>query len=554
MGVSLASRFMRVLAFVIVTWLACVGAAGAQQVTKPGSISGRVIYANKGVAGATVSISKTGDAISGRGLTQKSTTDEEGRFRISNLSPGTYYVWPFVPSFVITESTGSYPMGKAVTVAEAENVDEVDFHLTSGGVITGRVTDSAGRPVIDERIHLIPIGDDVRRLATSMYPSINEIGTDDRGVYRVFGLPAGKYKVAIGDDYAAFTSTTGRRFYPRTFHPDVTDEAKAKIVEVTEAEEETSIDITVARLLTGYAASGRFIDGDTGKPVPNIGFGLTIIVNGRPSGFMSGNGVTSADGTFRIDNLPPGRYAINVMPRPDSSYYGESAPFDIFDSDVSDLEAKIHRGAMISGNVLIEGSTDRSLAAKFAQTRLETVMWSSESGAGFGTMMLTNINPDGSFEVGPVQKGKVTFRLTAPERSAPSEFTLLSIDHNGVDKSAGIQVNAGENISGLRIVAGYGTGSIRGSIRSEGGALAEGTFVDVQFFRPGNQHKVGYQQVDARGRFVFERVPPGNYEIVATAYLNNNRITSKQSVVASNGTVTEVTLTINLNESPRPQP
>lgn len=546
---------MKVLAIIIVACLHCVGAVRAQQVTKPdGSISGRVIYANKGVAGATVSISKSGDAISGRGLTLKSTTDEDGRFRISNLSAGTYYVWPFVPPLVISEATGLYPLGKAVTVVDAENVEDVDFHLTSGGVITGRVADAAGRPVIDERVYLIPIGDDVRRLATSIYPSINEIGTDDRGVYRAFGLPAGKYKVALGDDYAAFTSSTGKRFYPRTFHPDVTDEAKAKIVELTEGEVETNVDITVARLMTGYSVSGRFIDGDSGKPAPNIGFGLTIIINGRPGGFMSSNGASAADGTFRIDNLPPGRYAINIVPRPGSAYYGESAPFDIVDSDVTDLETKIRRGAMISGNISIEGWVDKSLAAKFALTRLETIMWTDEGDNGFGTLTLTNINPDGSFEVGPLQKGKATFRLTSIDRTTPSEFMLMSIDHNGVDKNAGIQINAGENISGLRIVAGYGTGSIRGSIRTESGALVEGTYVDVQFFRPGNAHSIGHQQVDARGRFAFERVPPGNYDILATVYLNNRRITAKQSVVASNGTVTEVTLTVNLNESPTPKP
>jgi hypothetical protein len=545
---------MKLLAFVIVACLHCVGAVQAQQPTKPsGSISGRVTHANKGIAGATVSISKSGDALSGRGLTLKSTTDEEGRFRISNLTAGTYYVWPFVPSFVIAESTGGYPMGKAVTVADAEDVDDVDFHLTGGGVITGKVTDAAGRPVIDERIHLMPIGDDVMRLATSIYPSINEIRTDDRGVYRCFGLPAGKYKVALGDEYAAFTSTTGRRFFPRTYHPDVTDEAKAKIIELTEGEEELNVDINVARLMNGFAVSGRFVDGDNGKPVPNIGFGLSIIIGGRTQGFMSSTGLSTSDGGFRVDNLPPGRYAISVMPRPGSSYSGESPPFDIVDSDVTDLETKIHRGAMVSGNVLIEGAADRSVAAKFAQTRVETVMW-NEDGNGFGTLHNANINPDGSFEVGPLQPGKATFRLTALDRNAPAEFTLMSIDHNGVDKSGGLQIKAGDNITGLRLIAAYGTGTIRGNIRVEGGALPENTFVDVSFFRPGNAQPVKYQQVDARGRFVFERVPPGNYELRATVYLNNKQVTTKQSVVASNGTVTEVTLTVNLNESPTPKP
>jgi hypothetical protein len=520
--------------------------------TKRGAITGRVMATNTGVAGVTVSISTGNDALSGEGLTLKCVTDDEGRFRISNLPGGTYYVWPFVPASVVAEATGISPEGKIVSLADGESVNDVDFHLTRGAVITGKVTDSAGRPVIDERVRLVPLGEDVRRLASSVYPAINSIRTDDRGIYRIFGLPGGKYKVFIGDEYGAFTSTKGRRFFPRTFHPDVTEEIKATIVEVAEGGETTGIDIKVARAMTGFSASGRFIDAENGQPVPNINFGLTIIVGGRPSGFMSGNGVSTSDGGFRIDNLPPGRYAISIMPGSAKPYYGESSAFDIRDADVADLEAKIHRGAIVSGNVVIEGSTDRSVWARLAHARLETVTWSE--GTNVGTVSHTNLNPDGSFQVGPLQAGKVTFRLSSTNRNAPAEFALLSIDLNGADKSAGIQVAAGDNVSGVRLVAGYGTGTIRGSVRTEGGTLPPGSSVHAAFVRPGNPFTIAFTRVDARGQFVFERVPPGNYEVAVTGYLDSRRVTARQPVVASDGTITEITITLNLNETPLPKP
>lgn len=541
-------------AFALALSLTCVSIVTSQDTAKAkrGSITGRVIAANKGVAGVTVSISMGGDALSGGGLTLKSITDDEGRFRISSLAAGTYYVWPFAPDFVVAEATGSYPQGKVVALSEAETVEDVDFHLTRGAVITGRVTDAAGRPVIDERVRILATDPDLRRLASAIYPSINDIRTDDRGIYRVFGVPAGKYRVSIGDEYAAFTSTKGRRFFPRTFHPDVTDEAKAKVVEVMEGGEATNVDITVARSMTGFSASGRFIDGENGEPVPNISFGLTIIVGGRPSGFMSGNGVSTNDGGFRIDNLPPGRYAISILPGSGSAYYGESPAFDIADSDVTDLEAKIHRSATISGNVVIEGSPDKSVLARLAQARVETVMWTE--GTNIGTVSYANINPDGSFQIGPLQAGKATLRLSSSERNASAEFALLSVDLNGADKSQGIQLTAGENISGVRLVVGYGTGTIRGAIRIEGGTLTPGAYVSAAFVRPGNPLTIAYTRVDARGRFVFDRVPAGNYEVVVTAYLDNRRVTARQPVVASNGTITEVTVTLNLSETPPPKP
>lgn len=326
---------------------------------KGGSITGRVTIASKPVAGATVTVSAGADALSGGGLSLKTTTDDEGRFRISNLPAGTYYVWPFVPAFVVNEGTGIYPQGKSVAVEDGETAEDINFTLNRGAAITGRVTDFAGRPLIDERIRILPVDQNLRRLISSIYPSINSILTDDRGIYRVFGLPAGKYKVAIGDQFSAFTATRGRRFYPQTFHPDVTDEAKATLVELTEGSEANNVDITVARAMTGFSASGTVIDAEKNQPVSGVSFGLTIIVGGRPSGFMSGNGISTSTGAWRIDNLPPGRYAASILPGSGTGYYGETQPFDVTDSDVSNLEMKVHQGSMINGNVVFEGPLDR---------------------------------------------------------------------------------------------------------------------------------------------------------------------------------------------------
>jgi hypothetical protein len=224
-------RFNLLIALV----LTCAGLLSAQENPKPkgGSITGRVTFANKGVAGVTVAITMSGDALSGSGLQFKAITDEDGRFKLSNLAPRTYYVWPFAPAFVVAEATGIYPPGKNITVLEGETADEVNFTLTRGAVITGKVTDATGRAVADERIRLIPVDKELRRLVSAIYPSINDIRTDDRGIYRAYGLPGGAYKVAIGDpQFAAFSTINGSRFYTQTFHPDITDEAKAKIVEV----------------------------------------------------------------------------------------------------------------------------------------------------------------------------------------------------------------------------------------------------------------------------------------------------------------------------------
>ena len=93
------------LVLVIALGSVCAPIAKSQDPNKNkgGAITGRVTAANKAVAGVVVTVSFSGDALAGVGLTLKAVTDDEGHFRISNLPTGTYYVWPFVPAFVVAD-------------------------------------------------------------------------------------------------------------------------------------------------------------------------------------------------------------------------------------------------------------------------------------------------------------------------------------------------------------------------------------------------------------------------------------------------------------------
>ncbi len=546
--------YLSLFAVVLVLSLTCPAIVQPQDKSKNksgGSIAGRVTAGNKALAGVTVTVSMSGDALWGAGLTLKATTDDDGKFLISKLRVGTYYVWPFVPGFVVSEATGVYPQGKAVTVEEGETAADINFTVARGAVITGKVIDSARRPIIDERVRVLPVDPNLQRLVGSVYPSINDIRTDDRGIYRVYGLPAGKYKVSIGDQFAAFTSTRGRRFYPQTFHPDVTEEAKAEVVEVGEGGQATNVDITVTRSMTGFSVNGHFVDAENGQAVASISFDLAIMIDGRIEGFMGHTGVSAGNGAFRIDNLPPGRYAMSISSEAEGGYSGDSAAFDVTDSDVTELEVKVHRGSTISGNVVIEGADDKLVWARVSQVRMQAFV--SFEGTGMGIAIESKIKPDGSFQIGPLRTGTTHFSLSPLDRNAPMEFFILGIDLNGVDKSHGITLKPGENISGLRIILGYGTASIRGTVRLDGGTSS---YIGATLVRPGSGLTIAQTQVDARGRFTFDHVPAGNYEVVVSAYtLGTGRPpTARQPVVASDGVVTEVSLSLNLNPGPSPGP
>ena len=137
--------------------------------------------------------------------------------------------------------------------------------------------------------------------------------------------------------------------------------------------------------------------------MPNVSFGLTMLSEKNESrGYVSIRGASTSGGLFQIDNLPPGTYAVSVLGGSDE-HYGASESFTILDSDVTDIEVKTRRGAMLSGNVVVESTADRSIPAKLARAQLQAYTWSE--GNSVGVLRYSNINADGSFQIGSLRGG-----------------------------------------------------------------------------------------------------------------------------------------------------
>jgi hypothetical protein len=175
-------------------------------------------------------------------------------------------VAPVATAFVIFDSTNAN--GQTVVLSEGESVDGIDFALVRGGVITGKVTDADGRPVVEQSVSLISA--ETQTNPRGPVYSFSGVQTDDRGIYRMFGLAAGRYKVSAGGEDGFYMTSSGRASYKQTFHPDVTDVSKAAMVEVTEGGEASNVDIALGRASQTYAASGRVINGESGEPIANV--------------------------------------------------------------------------------------------------------------------------------------------------------------------------------------------------------------------------------------------------------------------------------------------
>lgn len=519
--------------------------------TPTNSVSGRVTVQRKGAPGIVVGI-RISDFSQQQAPALKATTDQDGNYQITNIPPGNYQVAPIAPAYVNPELVLSRARGKTLLLGEGEDVQGIDFSLVRGGVITGKVTDADGRPVIEQGLTIVPEGQANSRGQTESFISAG-FQTDDSGVYRIYGLPAGRYKISagLGEDAPV---RFGRVAYKRIFYPDATDPKDAKVIEVSEGSEATNIDITVGRNLPRFAASGRVVDGETGKPVMGLRFGLRRMIENHEGGFVQGMFTASnSQGEFRLEAVTPGKYAIFLAPQVGSEVRADAVTFEVIDQDVTGLLLKTARGLTLTGMVVLDGTHDKSVFAKLAQLRLRAYVRSELSGSGQDS----SINPDGSFRVGGLLAGAANFWLTAQDGRQHPNFAILRVERDGVVQQSGVEIKAGDEVSGVRIVVSYGTGSIRGEVKFENGALPQMARVFVWIKKPEDTESNARQHpLDSRGHFLIEGVAAGNYELNVNAHIPGRHAPThaKQLLTLTEGAVSDVVVVLDLKANPGPNP
>ncbi len=529
----------------ILLLLTSVASAPSQSVVDKAAastISGKVTVGGKGLQGVVVGLVISDQYHSTFRPTRfRAVTDEDGIYRITNVSPGTYEVIPASPAYVATEGR------KSLIVGKNETVEHVDITLEQGGVITGKVTDADGRPVIEETVYVSP-GATSQRL-----PYFRNIRTDDRGIYRAYGVPAGKYTVCVGRD--AYSSAGTRRSegaYQRTCHPSTIDPAAATVVEVSEGGEATNVDITLRGSTPTYSARGRIIDGDTDQPMPKTHIGIQIFMKHGTS--ASGNVAESTNnGDFTVENLPPGKYAVYSEPAADSDWHSEAVQFEVTDGDVEGLVIKVSRGASVSGVVILEGPDDPKVRANLLSSRIVGEIIGGYLGRSDPS---ATINPNGNFRMTGLAAGRLMFRLQPRD-----PIRVIRVERDGMADPRGIEIKEREQITGLRVVVGQANGAIRGVIRQPTGLeLPATTRFRIIVRRTEDPAPGSYSnpvEADARGNFRVDGLIQGTYEITISILMNSPpaqqpRIPAvRQTVVVTNGAVADVDITLQM---PKPAP
>jgi len=505
------------------------------------SISGKVTIRNKPLPGILV-VARDPDRGWERGR-YRGTTDQAGNYRITNIAPGTYQVTPISQSYVFERDL----LTKTLVIEEGDTVEDINFLMVRGGVITGKVTDADGKPMIEEQVFLMPLEKSFAPL--TQYNS--NFGTDDRGVYRIFGLLQGKYKVYVGQSDQRLPG--GSRFYRQTFHPSATDAASATVVEVTEGGEAKDIDITLGRPITGFKVTGKIVDGETGKPIAGVKYGVHRIDKNGNGMSSSGSG-SNANGEFRYEGVLPGKYSIFIEPDPNMNIRADWVPFEVIDRDISNLVVKTVQACSVSGVVVIEGADDAAPVTKFQNLYVNAMV--EFPGANFQGSSFAPVNPGGSFTINGLQKGAASFSFSAAGNNSKKNLALVRVELDGVPQPDGvIGLKDGDQITGLRLIGRYLTGSIRGWVKVEEGELSANARMSawVKLLGENTSLRLGLStsrpQIDSRGRFLIEGLAAGTYELNIAVFQSEpydaNQV-FKQVVTVTDNTVTEVTVPVKL--------
>jgi len=550
--------------------LAFAQASDYDRRARTASVSGRVTIGGKPAANVTVRViepqSGTIEAriftLGGRDYVDhyfhEATTDAEGRYQIRGLPAGAYMISPKAPAYAPESKSLGLDASIKITLDEAEAREKVDFALVRGGVITGRVTDEDGRPQVGRDVKLLElVGTDEFNEVTDIRGTALE--TDDRGIYRIFGIRRGRYVVMAGgeDDYLRHAFKA--RKTQVTYHPDVVKQEEAKAIEVTEGKEVTGVDIKLRDPVETFAVSGRVINSETGKPLPQVRVACFPVENQEEeSGNWAADTITDSEGNFISTGLKPGKYkAKYIPPQEGGEYYGEGKYFEVSDGDVSGVEVVVRRGATINAVVIVEEGRDATTDIKLSQSSLTALVYKEyfvgniQRGSLVGWLH-SKVGNDGGFRLIGVPAGKATIRLS----SSSNSFHQLRVERDGVNVTGGFEVRPGEEINGVRVIVGQGGGVIRGSMKILGGVLPEGVSLSVNANQGPPNYIGGSGEVDDKGRFVIRGLLTGEYSL-NVSWSMKYRLPSgqhpkipwlpEQRVSVTNGAETQASLTYDLS-------
>ncbi len=435
--------------------------------TKSGSITGKTVNERgEPLPNARVSVRAVGAARSSVAAISSS----DGTFRVDGLEPVPYQINVWMPAYISQPTETEELRQKQYRLG-----DSVTFVLIKGGVITGTVTNVAGNPVIGVHVSARMIRDhNDQRLSRGFESRVN---TDDRGVYRIYGLPPGTYIVLAGsaDESLEWGINPFSNDIP-TYAPSSTRDTAEEIS--VRAGEENNVDIRYR------GEQGRTISGTVGGPP--IAGGFTVVLTSiAPGGSQSNVSNFEQPGSrqFAFTGLTDGDYYLTLQANVSGgNSLSESKLVRLRGADVEGIELTPKPLGVVSGRVALEPSKasacqgkeqiplkDISVSAWHRQTEATKnqpqFIWSMGAPVSAderGNFSLINLAPAQYFFAArfPATSWYVQSISLTPPATAEGRTASKPIDTTRVWTT----IKSGDHVSGLTVTLAQGAASFHGQL------------------------------------------------------------------------------------------
>ena len=554
----------------------------AQRISRPparadGLIVGRVVdTAGRPVAGAVVALSRRVPSFSSAfprasaPPQDRVLTGPDGFFLFRDLPLNPFTLTAAKPGYADGAFGRRRPGGPAqdLQLTEAEPRREISLLLWKHGAITGLVTDETGEPLIGIAIQSFKRTEvnGVRRFVAAVRGS-----TDDRGIYRLPGLPPGDYVVAtssrqIAMPLALADDSRDRRtvspseavlsavplpgnasalqlgdsvlglapdgpippppeddriwIYTPAFHPGPPSSLASATVALRPGEEREGIDLQLRPVRT-VKVSG-FLNG----PADMIALRRLRLVPAESDLLDAGEPVTSTDlrGRFVFPAVPAGDYSLRTTTRSanwrsetEGAFHWADVPITVSREDLDNLNVPLRPGAVLSGSLVFDG-VSRPSSATIRQARI--VIERANTGLpGSDPAVLAAVDDVGQVTASGLAAGFYFVRVT----DSPVGWMFKGAMLNGRDLSehpvevrndlAGLSIEFTDRWTGLRGIVTTPTG------QTDSAALVLLFSTDSSHWRsytPGAR-RMRSTRVAATGEFSFSSLPVGDYYLTAIA-------------------------------------
>lgn len=439
----------------------------------------------------------------------RASTDEQGRYAIKDLEPGTYRLSATRTGYVPGEygAREVIGLGTPLSIDPGAQLGNVILRLTPHAVLAGRIVDERGDPLPYVQVQALGYRYNRGRKQLTGFGSAT---SNDLGEYRIFGLPPGRfylsatYRPNMVSETAAVTSGSQapEEEYLPVYYPRGTDPAFATTIEARPGAQLTGIDFILAK------SPAVHIRGRVNNPMGKVLVSVTLAPADQTRALgMNRTYVTDSQGRFDIRGIAPGAYTFIASIVGSESAFTARRRVNIT-GNVDDFVVSMSPPIELAGRVRAEGDDKPDLSS------VRVSLQPRQGGTIFGPLPTARIKSDGGFTLSNISPDE--YYLAATE--LPQGYYLKSVkmgDEEVLDAGFKIDEDAANAIS---VTLSPGAATVEGAVlNGKGQAAPEATVVlvpedakrrdQVQFYRTA--------VTDQQGRFSITDVVPGAYRLFA---------------------------------------